>query len=119
MVSVQQEPGEDAPPAGPAKSPTTPPSGKSPPTPTPSKSVPAASASPAAATHERAEQVAANVAKAIDAMDHARDLGNLDSWKHWIMAIPDLTAGQREKLQGAYSRNTNRIACAGSTRRTA
>ena len=107
------------PPACPAKSPATPPSGKSSPTPSPSKSVPAASASPAAPTQDRSGQVAANVAKAIDAMDHARDVGNLDSWKNWIMTIPDLTAGQREKLQGAYSRNTNRIACSGSTRRTA
>jgi hypothetical protein len=58
----------------------------------------------------RAQQIAADVAKAIDGMDHSQSRDNLDDWKRWGQKISGLNPEKRDELQDAYYRNSDRLA---------
>ena len=45
-----------------------------------------------------------------DGMNQARVRDNLDAWKAWGQKLAGLTPGQRDDLQDAYFRNSDRIA---------
>jgi hypothetical protein len=60
--------------------------------------------------HDRTQQIAADAMKAIESMNQARIRDNLDAWKMWGQKIAGLTPDQRDELQDAYLRNSDRIA---------
>jgi hypothetical protein len=57
-------------------------------------------------------RTAAEVAQAIEGMNHAQDHKNLDEWRSWGMAIAGTTQAQKDVMQAASDHAQERIALA-------
>jgi hypothetical protein len=91
----------------PDQSPTKPSGTSGPITPKPTKP---AESTPATGNAAPPDRAAADVAKAIDGMNNAGTLDNLEAWSAWAKKIADLSIVQREKLQEGYRLSIERLA---------
>ena len=57
-------------------------------------------------------QTAAEVAQAIDGLNHAQDQQNLEQWRAWAAGIVGTTQAQRDEMEAAFDRAQERIAIA-------
>ena len=57
-------------------------------------------------------RTAAEVAQAIDGMNHAQDQDNLDEWRSWAMAIAGTTQVQKEAMEAASDHAQERLSLA-------
>jgi hypothetical protein len=57
-------------------------------------------------------RTAAEVAQAIDGMNHAQDQDNLAEWRSWGMAIAGTTQAQKDAMQAASDHGQERLALA-------
>ncbi len=59
-------------------------------------------------------RTAAEVAQAIEGMNHAQDQNNLDEWRAWGMGIVGTTQAQRDAMEAAFDHAQERLAVAES-----
>jgi hypothetical protein len=57
-------------------------------------------------------RTAAEVAQAIEGMNHAQDQDNLEEWRSWGMAIAGTTQAQKDAMEAASDHAQERIAIA-------